>query len=208
LLLRARLHRVGTVLHQFYDLNAAAAFEPDPDFEESWLRVENYEALANMPQLVHVRTLSLGECAILDKHLKPLLASRHLTNLRDLQLTSNRLGDAGARVVAESPRAAGLTHLDLNTNEIGRGARPRPLRTPVPSGTARPGRHAGGGGGRGIAPALRWSVDVVGRSSRSRSSTGPTPTSRRITSASVHFSGDPFAAEVWPHRRTALADRV
>jgi uncharacterized protein (TIGR02996 family) len=103
---------------EFYDLNAAAVYD-DAEFEESWLRVENYEAVANMPQLVHVRTLSLGECSILDRHLKPLLASPHLTNLRELQLMSNRLGDAGARVVAESPRAAGLTHLDLNTNEIG-----------------------------------------------------------------------------------------
>jgi uncharacterized protein (TIGR02996 family) len=104
---------------EMYDLNADAAFEPDPDFQESWIRVSSYEALANMPQLVHVRTLSVGECAIRGKHLKPLLASPHLTNLRELQLTSNRLGDTGARVVAESPRVAGLTHLDLSTNQIG-----------------------------------------------------------------------------------------
>jgi uncharacterized protein (TIGR02996 family) len=101
-----------------YDTNAAAAFE-DEDFQESWIRVENYEALANMPQLVHVRTLSVCECAIRAKHLAPLLASPHLTSLRELLLTSNCLGDAGARVVAESPRVAGLTHLDLNTNEVG-----------------------------------------------------------------------------------------
>jgi uncharacterized protein (TIGR02996 family) len=107
---------------EFYDLNANAVYD-DADFQESWLRVENYEALADMPQLAHVRTLSLGECAILDKHLKPLLASRHLTNLRELELSVNRLGDAGACVVAESPRAASLTVLGLTNNEVGnRGA--------------------------------------------------------------------------------------
>jgi uncharacterized protein (TIGR02996 family) len=104
---------------EMYDLNAAACWEEDPDFNEEWLRAENYEALANMLQLAHIRTLSVGECAIQDRHLKPLLASPHLTNLRELNLSANRLGDAGARVVAESPRVASLTHLDLSTNEVG-----------------------------------------------------------------------------------------
>jgi hypothetical protein len=102
-----------------YEMNAAAAFEPDPDFQESWIRVASYEALANMPQLVHARTLSVCECAIRAEHLKPLLASPHLTNLRELHVSSNRLGDAGAGVVACSPVPAGLTHLDLSTNEMG-----------------------------------------------------------------------------------------
>jgi uncharacterized protein (TIGR02996 family) len=99
-----------------YDCQAATW---DVDFKESWIRVESYEAVANVPQLVHVRSLSVCECAILGKHLKPLLASPHLTNLHELHLSINRLGDAGAMVVAELPRAASLTHLDLSENDVG-----------------------------------------------------------------------------------------
>jgi uncharacterized protein (TIGR02996 family) len=98
------------------DSNAATW---DADFTESWIPVKNYAALAKMPELVHVRSLSVAECAIRGKHLKPLLASPHLTNLRELHLSSNRLGDAGTRVVAESPRVAGLTHLDLSESGVG-----------------------------------------------------------------------------------------
>jgi uncharacterized protein (TIGR02996 family) len=101
---------------ELYDYNAASG---DVDFTESWIRVENYQALANMPELVHVRSLSVAECAIRAKHLKPLLASPHLSNLRELHLSLNRLGDAGARLVAESPRAASLTHLDLSESGVG-----------------------------------------------------------------------------------------
>jgi uncharacterized protein (TIGR02996 family) len=115
------LWRVAPVTQlNLYDLNAATW---DVDFTESWIRVENYEALANMAELAHLRSLSVAECAIRGKHLKPLLASPHLTNLRELHLSGNRLSDAGARVVAESPRAAGLTHLDLSESGVGnRGA--------------------------------------------------------------------------------------
>jgi uncharacterized protein (TIGR02996 family) len=101
---------------ELYDLNAAPW---DADFDESWLPVENYEALANVPQLAHVRSLSVAECAIRDEHLAALLASPHLTNLRELHLSGNSLGEAGARVVAEWPRAAGLTHLDLSESGVG-----------------------------------------------------------------------------------------
>src|SRR5262245_21717599 len=115
----ARIWQVAPVTKlDLYDLNADAAYE-DEDFQESWISAENYKALANMPQLVDVRILSVCECAIRAEHLKPLLASPHLTNLRELHLSSNRLGDEGATVVADSPRVAGLTHLDLNTNEVG-----------------------------------------------------------------------------------------
>jgi uncharacterized protein (TIGR02996 family) len=115
-----RIWQAAPVTHlDLYDINAAAAFEPDPDFDESWIRVASYQALANMPQLVHIRSLSVCECAIQAEHLKPLLASPHLTNLRELHLSSNRLGNAGAGVVAEAPVAAGLTLLDLGTNEMG-----------------------------------------------------------------------------------------
>jgi uncharacterized protein (TIGR02996 family) len=116
-----RLWRVAPITQlNFYDLNAATW---DVDFTESWIRVENYEALANMPELVHVRSLDVAECAIRAKHLKPLLASPHLANVRELHLSGNRLGDAGARVVAESSRAACLTHLDLSESGVGnRGA--------------------------------------------------------------------------------------
>jgi hypothetical protein len=116
----ARIWQIAPVtMLDVYDLNSDAAIEPDPDFEESWISAANYEALANMPQLVHARTLSVCECAIRAEHLKPLLASPHLTNLRELLLCSNRLGDEGARVVAESPCVAGLTQLDLSSNEVG-----------------------------------------------------------------------------------------
>jgi uncharacterized protein (TIGR02996 family) len=111
------LWRVAPITQlELYDLNAATW---DVDFVESWIRVENYEALANLPELVHIRSLSVAECAIRAKHLKPLLASPHLSNLRELHLSLNRLGDAGARLVAESPRALGLTHLDLSESGVG-----------------------------------------------------------------------------------------
>jgi uncharacterized protein (TIGR02996 family) len=117
------LWRVAPITQlNFYDLNAAASAS-DVDFTESWIPVANYEALANLPQLVHVRSLSVAECAIKDKHLRALLASSHLINLRELHLSGNRLGAAGARVVAEWPRTAGLRHLDLSESGVGdRGA--------------------------------------------------------------------------------------
>jgi uncharacterized protein (TIGR02996 family) len=115
----ARIWQIAPVTKlDLYDLNADAAYQNE-EFQESWISAENYAALANMPQLVHVRVLSVCECAIRAEHLRPLLASPHLTNLCELHLSSNRLGDEGMRVVAESPRLAGLTHLDLNTNEVG-----------------------------------------------------------------------------------------
>jgi uncharacterized protein (TIGR02996 family) len=119
----ADLWRVAPITRlEFYDLNAVASGS-DIDFTESWIPVKNYEALANLPQLVHLRSLSVAECAIKDRHLKALLASPHLINLRELHLSGNRLGAAGARVVAEWPRAAGLTHLDLSESGVGdRGA--------------------------------------------------------------------------------------
>jgi uncharacterized protein (TIGR02996 family) len=104
----------------FYDLNAATW---DVDFTESWIRVDNYEALANMPELVHIRSLDVSECAIRARHLKPLLASPHLINLRELHLSGNRFGADGARIVAEWPRTARLRHLDLSESGVGdRGA--------------------------------------------------------------------------------------
>ena len=82
-----------------------AAAPWDVDFKDSWIKPESYRAVAAMPQLVHIRSLAVCECCIKAKHLKPLLASPHLTNLRELHLLINPLGDAGCfRVVAEAPR--------------------------------------------------------------------------------------------------------
>jgi uncharacterized protein (TIGR02996 family) len=117
----ATLWQVAPVTHlELYDYNAATS---DVDFKESWISVEAYQAMASVPQLIHVRSLSVAECAIRGKHLEPLLDSPHLTGLRELRGSSNRLGDTGARVVAESPVAARLTVLDLSEDGIGnRGA--------------------------------------------------------------------------------------
>lgn len=101
-----------------YDLSAAPW---DADFKDSWISPSSYAAVAAMPQLVHVRSLSVCECYIRAKHLKPLLASPHLTNLRELHLSINPLGDAGSRVVAEAPCTAGLTLLDLGEALVGNG---------------------------------------------------------------------------------------
>jgi uncharacterized protein (TIGR02996 family) len=108
------LWQVAPITHlELLEYNAATW---DVDFTESWIDVKSYKALAKFPELAHLRSLSMAECSIKANHLKALLASPHLINLRELDLFGNRLGDAAARMVAEWPRSAGLTHLNLSEN--------------------------------------------------------------------------------------------
>jgi uncharacterized protein (TIGR02996 family) len=128
----ASLWQVAPVTQlELYDYNAALW---DVDFQESWISVKAYRAVARVPQLAYLRVLSVCECAIRGKHLEPLLASPHLTGLRELHLSSNRLGDAAARIVAEWPRAAGLAVLGLSENEIGNRGAEALARSPYLSG--------------------------------------------------------------------------
>lgn len=69
-----------------------------------------------------LRHLELQFNAIADEG-AAVLASAGLTYLRRLDLSKNRIGPTGTRLLAASPELAGLTHLDLESNPIGdRGA--------------------------------------------------------------------------------------
>jgi uncharacterized protein (TIGR02996 family) len=78
------------------------------------------KALAKSPYFGRVRVLGLnwvGRSGL--PALRELLGSPKLTNLRNLVAFSCGLGDAGAKVVAESPQLSGLEVAFLDCNEIG-----------------------------------------------------------------------------------------
>lgn len=107
-------------------------------------------ALAGRPELARLRALRMVSARAAAPHLRTLLASAHLRNLKvldlhgnaaddgvagaiadgrfphlaELWLGSNAIGNAGAHELARSPHLNGLTVLDLRGNpHIGAGAR-------------------------------------------------------------------------------------
>jgi uncharacterized protein (TIGR02996 family) len=79
-------------------------------------------AVANAPHLSRVRGLDLRHLRLFDvgsAPLRTLLDSLYLDRLTSLDLTSNYMGDAGAALLAGSPRMAGVTALHQGVNGIG-----------------------------------------------------------------------------------------
>jgi uncharacterized protein (TIGR02996 family) len=81
------------------------------------------ERLAAWPGLARLDTLSFYCSMFQDSALPILLASPLLPNIKKAILDANDLGDTAAEAIANCPKFAGLTYLDLGENEItNRGA--------------------------------------------------------------------------------------
>jgi uncharacterized protein (TIGR02996 family) len=80
---------------------------------------QGLRALANSPQLVLLKTLSIREASLDNGALSLLLSSSHLGGLTSLDLFGNRLDSIGAKRLAESSLIGRLTHLNLQGNNFG-----------------------------------------------------------------------------------------
>jgi uncharacterized protein (TIGR02996 family) len=89
------------------------------DLARTRLRLDDMYQLAAWPGLARLTHLCLFKNDLNAEKLAPLLGSRYLTNLVSLDLSYNhRLGQAGAALLAESPRLRTLTHLHLRGCDI------------------------------------------------------------------------------------------
>lgn len=84
------------------------------------LGVSGARVLAKSPHLARIRSLDLSDRGLTDlPTLQVLLAAPGCSGLRKLFLNICKLGDAGAKVVANCPHLAGLLALDLTRNDVG-----------------------------------------------------------------------------------------
>jgi hypothetical protein len=80
------------------------------------------ELVAACPALSGLLSLKMSFCDVGDAGVRALAASHYLTNLRVLKLWNHgphRLGDAGAKAMADSPNVRRLVALRLTGNGIG-----------------------------------------------------------------------------------------
>jgi uncharacterized protein (TIGR02996 family) len=83
-------------------------------------------ALARCPHLKRLTRIDLrdmcscGHCSIQDE-LVALFRSKNAANVRDLNISGNRLAEGHAAEMLRAPRLVRLTHLDLSNNPIGPG---------------------------------------------------------------------------------------
>jgi uncharacterized protein (TIGR02996 family) len=76
-------------------------------------------ALACAPELAQARYLDLSSNRLGDGGARALAASTHVRGVRGLNLSCTGLGDAGAQALAQSPHLGGLMELYLSNNRIG-----------------------------------------------------------------------------------------
>jgi uncharacterized protein (TIGR02996 family) len=115
------------VSRQEKKLTAVAGWEDARCFQLLSLQHANDEdaRLIARSRLTGLRSLSLWDGSITDAGAAELAGWQGGMRLRTLILHSNRIGDAGADTLANSPHLAGVEQLDLRRNPISHAARRR-----------------------------------------------------------------------------------
>jgi uncharacterized protein (TIGR02996 family) len=89
------------------------------EYREAGVKRRMMLALANKPQLTHLRSLDFGESSLLIEDVQLLLTSPYLTRLRYLSLTDIGHGDELVPLVIGTAALPALTGVNLEANQIG-----------------------------------------------------------------------------------------
>jgi Ran GTPase-activating protein (RanGAP) involved in mRNA processing and transport len=78
--------------------------------------------LLGSPKLTNLRNLVAFSCGLGDAGAKVVAESPYLSRLEVAYLDCNEIGDEGAMAIAKSPHLTSLTHLDITRNFFGKRA--------------------------------------------------------------------------------------